>query len=102
MALSCDPMNLDRAPILFVDDDPRLLDGIRRMLRSHVEPWQASFAGSVADAMRQLDVQRPSVIVSDVTMPGETGFDLLKKVRDDPALARIPLIMLTGNAESDL
>ncbi len=95
-------MNPEHADILFVDDDVRLLDSMRRMLRTHNKSWRPRLAQSVEDAMQQLASQQPDVIVSDVSMPKEDGFDFLRRVKADPALAEVPFIMLTGNAECAL
>ena len=48
--------------------------------------------------LKKLDVQSERMIVTDIGMPDEDGFGLLKRVRADEALAPIPLIALTGFA----
>jgi CheY-like chemotaxis protein len=42
---------------------------------------------------------RPDVIVSDIEMPGMNGFEFLRRVRDLPELAQIPVIAVSGNAQ---
>jgi CheY-like chemotaxis protein len=55
-------------------------------------------ADSVADATERIRERRPDVLVSDLAMPGEDGFSLLKKVRALDRGADIPVIAVTGFA----
>ncbi|MEK7795013.1 MAG: HD domain-containing phosphohydrolase [Candidatus Hydrogenedentota bacterium] len=88
--------------ILFVDDEPNFLNGIRLMLRAFRGEWELRFAGSADEALAHTDTHDLDVIVSDVTMPGKNGLDLLHELRSRPRTANTPVIMLTGNAEADL
>lgn len=88
--------------ILFVDDDQRLLDGIRRAVRLRMPSWSLHFATNVASALEMARELLPDVIVSDVTMPGEDGFALLTKVVAEPRLSSIPVVMLTGLEDDGL
>ena len=88
--------------ILFVDDEPNVLDGLRRMLRAERGRWDMSFVGG-ADAA--LDVVRAvgcDAVVSDVNMPGKDGFALLAEIRADERTRDVPFIILTGRNESDI
>lgn len=78
--------------ILFVDDEPSVLDGLRRMLYPMRHEWDMAFVTSGQGAMN-LMAERPfEVIVSDIRMPGMDGAELLTKVRQKhPQLVRIVL-----------
>ena len=83
--------------ILFVDDEPRILDGLRRMLHPVQSRWRMSFVTSGADALALLDREWVDVIVSDVRMPQMNGVELLQRVQQSyPHMARI---VLTGHAD---
>lgn len=86
--------------VLFVDDEPRVLDGLRRMMWSVRREWRGIYASSVAEARDRLRDERIDAIVSDLNMPGETGADLLRTVRSHPSTNTLPFFMLTGNGES--
>ena len=88
--------------ILFVDDEPFFLAGIKRMLRPQQNEWQIHFAGSVPEALDIVGNHAIDVVVSDVTMPGQNGFDLVETLRAHPETALLPIVILTGNAESDM
>lgn len=82
---------------LFVDDEPHVLQSIKRQLRKRFE-LQTAEGGDAA--LRILKEEGPfAVIVSDMRMPGMNGIELLKKVKDIyPDIVRI---MLTGNADQE-
>lgn len=94
-------MSVERLDILFVDDEERILDGLRRQLRSHRATWEIRYALSGAEALRTL-AQRPAdVVISDMRMPGMSGGQLLRQVqREYPQTTRI---ILSGQTDqSDL
>ena len=62
-----------RKAILFVDDDPNILDGLRRMLRSMRKEWDMAFAQSGQEALDLMAEKPFDVIVSDMRMPGMDG-----------------------------
>lgn len=91
-----------RKKILFVDDEPNFLAGLRRMLRGQRDQWDLYFAGSADEALELVKHEPIDTIVSDVNMPGKTGFDLLTALKANDETRNIPVIILTGNAENDL
>ncbi len=88
--------------VLFVDDDPKFLDGLRRMLRPHRKEWTMIFLGSAAEALREMRGSIVDTLVSDLQMPHQTGFDLLQRIEMSPSWRHIPVIIMTGAAERDL
>ncbi|MFC7276594.1 HDOD domain-containing protein [Paractinoplanes rhizophilus] len=85
--------------VLFVDDEPRVLDGLRRMLRGQRNRWEMSFANGGAEALAVLDERHCDVVVSDFRMPEIDGAALLEKVRTmSPDTARI---ILSGQTSAD-
>jgi HD-like signal output (HDOD) protein/CheY-like chemotaxis protein len=85
--------------VLFVDDDERVLRGIRRTMRTTHPDWEMSFAADSEQALEHLETTGADVIVSDAQMPGVDGLALLQLVRMRyPGTARI---MLTGQVKKD-
>ena len=66
-----------RSRIMFVDDDPFLLEGLRDALRPHRRRWQMTFAGSGEEALSVLEGEPQDVVVSDLRMPVMDGATLL-------------------------
>lgn len=91
-----------RKKILFVDDEPNFLAGLRRMLRAQRDQWELYFAGGADEALELVNRVKIDAIVSDVNMPRKTGFDLLAELKAKEETRDIPVIILTGNAENDL
>jgi len=66
--------------ILFVDDEPNVLEGFRRMLHSMRGVWEMAFAPSGTEAL-DLMAQNPfDVVITDMRMPGMDGAKLLEKI----------------------
>jgi putative nucleotidyltransferase with HDIG domain len=85
--------------ILFVDDEPHVLEGLRDLLRSRRNKWEMVFACGAETALKVLDEQPFDVIVSDLRMPGIYGLTFLWRVQEDyPDTIRI---VLSGHAELD-
>ena len=78
--------------ILFVDDECRVLDGLRRTLRPMREQWEMLFAEGGVNALKVLSQQSVDIIVTDMQMPGMGGYDLLNAVLGEyPQMKRIVL-----------
>jgi HD-like signal output (HDOD) protein len=78
--------------VLFVDDDPSVLGGLRRMLRGHRDRFEVVCASSGAEALRIMELQHFDVIVTDMRMPEMDGSQLLEIVRErHPDTVRIVL-----------
>jgi two-component system, probable response regulator PhcQ len=87
-------MTADVTTILCVDDEPEVLESLRRTLRR--EPYRLLTATSAAEAFDIVAIERVDVIVSDIDMPGTNGLELVARIRrDQPAIVRV---LLTGDA----
>lgn len=93
---------IQKKEILFVDDEPNFLSGLRRMLRNKRETWNMTFANSVDEALAKTRETAFDAIISDVRMPERDGLELLEELQANPDTKMIPAVILTGNAEADL
>lgn len=85
--------------VLFVDDEPQILDGLRNILRKQRKHWDMVFAVGGQAALDELDRKPFDVVVSDMRMPGIDGVTLLHRVKEKyPAAVRI---ILSGHAERE-
>jgi HD-like signal output (HDOD) protein len=85
--------------VLFVDDEPRVLEGLKRMLRPKRNEWQMTFVGSAQAALDALRAEPCEVVVTDMRMPGMSGAELLEVVqREYPDTIRL---ILSGQAETE-
>jgi CheY-like chemotaxis protein len=81
--------------VLLVDDD----DDFREMLRYCLagESFEVETAVDGLDALRKLDGPAPNVVLLDLRMPRMNGLELIGAMKRQPALAAIPVIILTGD-----
>ena len=86
----------DDAPhLMVVDDDRRIRDLLSRFL--HAEGYRVTTAESAADARAKLEGLRFDLLILDVMMPGETGFELARNLRTS---SNVPILMLTARTEA--
>lgn len=84
--------------ILVVDDSATQVLELQEILEAG--QCRVTTAGDAAQALVRLeDPEVPDVIISDVVMPGQSGYDLCRKVKADPRLREIPFILLTSLAD---
>ncbi|MDE3058072.1 MAG: response regulator [Bacteroidota bacterium] len=83
--------------MLIVDDEEALLDIAGTYLE--MEGYSVAKAQNGKVALNVLQSMTPDIIISDITMPEMSGFDLFEKVRAMPALQSTPFIFLTGHSD---
>lgn len=98
MPLTESSERLDGLTILVVDDEP----DTRELLKSGLENCGAmvTVTGSSAEALEAIQTEVPDVLISDIGMPGEDGYDLIRRLRSLPPErgGKIPAIALTAYA----
>src|SRR5215831_2425588 len=82
-----------KARILLVDDSPAYRRVIQTMLGPKYEFAQAETA---EEALARLGSFQPDLIISDLIMPGIDGYELCRRLRAQPGLENVPIIMLTS------
>lgn len=92
-------MGMSKGRILIVEDEPNIVESLSFILR------RAGFeVDTVTDGAEALDrVRRKSlsVLILDIMLPGMNGFDVLKAIRSDQALAALPVVVLTAKGQAD-
>ena len=89
----------DKQPytVLAVDDNLLNLKLIEKSLSK--EGYKVLSADNGPDARHTALEEKPDLILLDIEMPGENGFDVIEKLKDDPATNTIPVLFLTGVSE---
>ena len=87
--------------VLSVDDDKAIRDFVVDVLGSD---YQVITAGSGDEALEVLHHVRPSVIITDLNMPGIDGFELIRRLKENDLTRSIPVIVLTfmNDVESEI
>ncbi len=83
--------------ILVVDDDPSLCDQVSAMLQTH--GYEVLMAADGAAALAVIQREPPDLVLSDVVMPRLDGLELLTAVRQEPATALLPFVLMTQRPE---
>ncbi|MBR1703355.1 MAG: response regulator [Lachnospiraceae bacterium] len=87
-----------RKHVLVIDDDPMML----KIVKDHLhDNYDVATAVSGKVAYKFLEKKKTDIILLDYEMPGENGPAVLKNLRQNPEIASIPVIFLTGVAERD-
>lgn len=82
-------------PILIVDDDSAVAETFSRMLR--LEGYTVVTALDPEEGLQLAESRHPSAIILDMRMPILNGLQFLRKVRATPALADVPVAIVTGD-----
>jgi CheY-like chemotaxis protein len=82
--------------VLVVDDEPDIREFLASVLAD--AGMQVATAGDGAQALESIRAQPPDLISLDLVMPSKSGIRLLHDLRRDPALAAIPVLIVTGHA----
>src|SRR5579864_4068919 len=85
---------MDTPTILVVDDTPTNLDMVRSVLDAEGFRTLAASDGPTARDLSR--TRQPDLILLDVVMPGETGFETCARLKSDPLTADIPIIFLSA------
>jgi twitching motility two-component system response regulator PilH len=92
------PMSIQK--ILLVDDSKTELHHLSDVLGKR--GYQVRTAENGDEAMRRLSEDKPDLILMDVVMPGQNGFQLTRAITRDPRFSSVPVIMCTSkNQETD-
>ena len=84
--------------ILVVDDDRDVAQSIELALRRH--DFRVVLAYSGVEALKTLRRYRPDLVVLDVMMPGMSGLEVCRRMRNDPSLTDLPVIFLTARGQA--
>jgi DNA-binding response OmpR family regulator len=83
--------------VLIVEDEP----DIRALVVHHLkrEGYQVSAASSGEEALRQVQAAPPDLVILDLMMPAMDGLEVCRRLRQDPATAMLPIVMLTAKGD---
>jgi DNA-binding response OmpR family regulator len=87
------------AKILIVEDDRFLRELITQKLIR--EGYNAVEAIDGEDGVKKIKEEGPDIILLDLILPGIDGFEVLKKTKEDPVTANIPVIILSNLGQKD-
>src|SRR5579862_6528872 len=89
-----------RSPrVLVVDDNPDTMFLMRELLATR--GYEVVAVSSAAQAENEIRRELPDLILSDVVMPGKSGYELCREVKENPATRLIPFVLITGLSDRE-
>ena len=85
--------------ILVIEDDTFLRELIVQKLLK--EGYEVSEAIDGEDGIKKVTEEKPDIILLDIILPGMDGFEVLKKIKEDETVQRIPVIILSNLGQQD-
>ena len=85
--------------VLVVDDDADMVSFLARLLQS--EGMTVESAADGASALSLIDATPPDLVLLDVMMPGASGFEICRRLKDDEATALIPVVLVTSLEDTE-
>ena len=95
--LKMNPTNLDRdmtKRLLLCDDEIHILRAVEFKLAG--AGYEVRCAQNGREAWQSIGEQIPEMVITDLQMPEMNGFELIQKIRENPATSHLPIIMLTA------
>jgi adenylate cyclase len=85
----------DQPKILVVDDVPQNIRLLEAVLTSH--GYSVISASSGPEALEKVTAELPDLVLLDIQMPGMNGYEVCRRLREDPATAYLPVVMVTSS-----
>jgi DNA-binding response OmpR family regulator len=84
--------------VLLIEDEPNIIEAISFILSR--DGWTVHTHEDGETAMAKVRATPPDLIILDVMLPGRSGFDILRDLREDPAFKTLPVMMLTARGQA--
>lgn len=84
--------------VLLIEDEPNIIEAISFILSR--DGWSVKTHSNGADAVAMVKERKPDVLILDVMLPGKSGYDILRELRDDPDINGLPVLMLTARGQT--
>ncbi len=83
--------------IVCIEDDPQIIELVRMILGR--KGYQVIGAAGGQEGLTLVQVQRPDIILLDLMMPDLDGWEVYRRLKEDPLLAPVPVIVVTARAQ---
>lgn len=80
--------------VLIVDDEPNIVTALEFLLKR--SGYEVRVASNGAEALAQVESERPDVVLLDIMMPGKSGYEVCQRLRERPEFAQTKIVMLSA------
>ncbi|WP_221452845.1 hybrid sensor histidine kinase/response regulator transcription factor [Mucilaginibacter sp. FT3.2] len=94
-----DPFNFESKSMLIVDDNAEMRQYLKQIFSANFEIFEAADGTEGLNMVYQF---LPDIVISDVMMQGLSGIELCSRVKEDPALNHIPVLLLTASSSPEI
>ncbi|MBO6865777.1 MAG: response regulator [Pseudomonadota bacterium] len=84
--------------LLLIEDEPNIIEAISFILSR--DGWSVRAHSDGTNAVETASRLKPDVIILDVMLPGKSGYDILREIREEPDISGIPVLMLTARGQT--
>ncbi|AVO36290.1 response regulator transcription factor [Pukyongiella litopenaei] len=84
--------------VLLVEDEPNIVEAIRFLLTR--DGWHVDSHADGTDVVEVIEAAQPDLVILDLMLPGRSGMDILRDLRDRPGFERLPVLMLTARGQT--
>lgn len=83
--------------VLLIEDEPNIIEAISYILSR--DGWTVHTHSDGETATERVRDGRPDLVILDVMLPGRSGFDILRELREEVGTANLPVLMLTARGQ---
>ena len=84
--------------VLLIEDEPNIIEAISFILSR--DGWTVNTHSNGTTAVDTVHARRPDVLILDVMLPGKSGYDILRELREHPETEGLPVLMLTARGQT--
>jgi len=84
--------------VVLVEDEPNIIEAIRFLLTR--EGWTVEAHSDGSDAVEVIKAANPDLVILDLMLPGKSGMEIIKDLRDEETLRNLPVLMLTARGQA--
>jgi len=83
--------------VLLIEDEANIIEAVTFILKR--DGWDVKNHSNGLDAIDAIRMQTPDVVILDVMLPGKSGFEIIKDIRAESDLQKLPVLMLTARGQ---
>ena len=83
--------------VVLIEDEPNIIEAIRFLLTR--DGWQVETHSDGVDALDVIRAAEPDLVILDLMLPGRSGMDILRDLREEETLKELPVLMLTARGQ---
>ena len=84
--------------VVLIEDEPNIIEAIRFLLTR--EGWTVDAHSDGSDAVEVIKAANPDLVILDLMLPGKSGMEIIKDLRDEEDLQNLPVLMLTARGQA--